>query len=130
MTPGEHNFSVQVVHNDHTPLIPLVYDLVNVTVGENVTEINLTAEKIAFDTDTITVPAEANVTVHFTNRDDGVPHNLAIYDSNLRSESIFVGEIITGPDETNYTFTAPSDPGTYYFQCDVHPFMNGDFIVE
>ena len=130
VTPGEHNFSVQVVHNDHTPLIPLVYDLVNVTVGENVTEINLTAENIEFDTDTITVPAEANVTVHFTNRDDGVPHNLAIYDSNLRSESIFVGEIITGPDETNYTFTAPSDPGTYYFQCDVHPFMNGDFIVE
>ena len=148
VTPGEHNFSVQVVHNDHTPLIPLVYDVVNVTVGENatagenvtagenatagenVTEINLTAEDIAFDTDTITVPAEANVTVHFMNKDDGVPHNLAIYDSDLRSESIFVGDIITGPDETDYTFTAPSDPGTYYFQCDVHPFMNGNFIVE
>ena len=130
VTPGEHNFSVQVVHNDHTPLIPLVYDVVNVTVGENATEINLTAENTAFDTDTITVPAEANVTVHFMNKDDGVPHNLAIYDSDLRSESIFVGDIITGPDETDYTFTAPSDPGTYYFQCDVHPFMNGNFIVE
>ena len=39
VTPGEHNLSVQVVHNDHTPLIPLVYDTVNVTVTgeENVT---------------------------------------------------------------------------------------------
>jgi plastocyanin len=41
-----------------------------------------------------------------------------------------VGEIITGPATINYTFTAPSEPGTYYFQCDVHPSMNGDFIVE
>ncbi len=134
VTPGEHNFSVQVVNNDHTPIIPLVYDTVNVTVGGNVTGnatvVNLTAENIAFDTDTITVPAGANVTVHFVNKDDGIPHNFAVYDSSLRSEQIFVGDIITGPAETNYTFTAPSEPGTYYFQCDVHPSMNGDFIVE
>jgi plastocyanin len=25
---------------------------------------------------------------------------------------------------------APSEPGTYYFECDVHPSMNGDFIVQ
>ncbi len=29
--PGLHNFSVQLVNNDHTPLIPLVYNTVNVT---------------------------------------------------------------------------------------------------
>ena len=156
VTPGAHNFSVQVVNNDHTPIIPLVYDTVNVTVSGNVTPtptvnvtptptvnvtptpaaagnatvVNLTAENIAFDTDTITVPAGANVTVHFVNKDDGIPHNFAVYDSNLRSKSIFVGEIITGPAETNYTFMAPSEPGTYYFECDVHPSMNGDFIVQ
>ncbi|MDI6719442.1 MAG: PQQ-binding-like beta-propeller repeat protein, partial [Methanomicrobiales archaeon] len=32
VTPGEHNLSVQLVNNDHTPLIPLVYQTVNVTV--------------------------------------------------------------------------------------------------
>ncbi|GLI46614.1 hypothetical protein MBOURGENBZM_14060 [Methanoculleus bourgensis] len=130
VTAGAHNFSVQVVNNDHTPLIPLVFDMVNVTVGGNATVVNLTAENIAFDTDTITVPAGANVTVNFNNKDSGIPHNFAVYDSSLRSERIFVGEIITGPATTNYTFTAPSKPGTYYFQCDVHPSMNGDFIVE
>ncbi|MDD3857211.1 MAG: fasciclin domain-containing protein, partial [Methanoculleus sp.] len=31
VTAGAHNLSVQVVNNDHTPLIPLVVDLVNVT---------------------------------------------------------------------------------------------------
>ncbi|WP_054848506.1 cupredoxin domain-containing protein [Methanoculleus chikugoensis] len=92
--------------------------------------VNLTAENTAFNTSTITVPAGANVTVHFVNKDDGISHNFAVYDSNLRSRSIFVGDIITGPAETNYTFTAPSEPGTYYFQCDVHPSMNGNFIVQ
>ena len=130
VTAGAHNFSVQVVNNDHTPIIPLVFDTVNVTIGGNATVVNLTAENIAFDTDTITVPAGANVTVNFNNKDSGIPHNFAVYDSSFRSERIFVGEIITGPATINYTFTAPSEPGTYYFQCDVHPSMNGDFIVE
>ena len=143
VTAGEHNLSVQVVNNDHTPLIPLVFDTVNVTVGENATgnatpaaaaagsavTVDLTAQNIQFDKSTITVPAGAEVTVNFDNQDDGVPHNFAVYDSSLRSEQIFVGDIITGPATTTYTFTAPEEPGTYYFQCDVHPFMNGDFIV-
>jgi plastocyanin len=29
--PGNHNFSAQLVNNDHTPLIPLAYETVNVT---------------------------------------------------------------------------------------------------
>ncbi len=37
VTPGEHNLSVQLVKNDHTPLSPLVFETVNVTVEENVT---------------------------------------------------------------------------------------------
>ena len=46
------------------------------------------------------------------------------------ADAIFVGDLITGPDRVTQTFTAPAEPGTYYFQCDVHPFMNGAFIVE
>jgi plastocyanin len=130
VTAGAHNFSVQVVNNDHTPIIPLVFDTVNVTIGGNATVVNLTAENTAFDQSTITVPAGANVTVNFNNKDDGVPHNFAVYTDSSAAEEIFVGDIITGPATTNYTFTAPSEPGTYYFQCDVHPSMNGDFIVE
>jgi hypothetical protein len=30
--PGEHTFAVQLVNNDHTPLVPGVSDVVNVTV--------------------------------------------------------------------------------------------------
>jgi plastocyanin len=92
--------------------------------------LNITAQAVEFDMDTITVPAGANVTMAFDNRDEGVPHNVAVYTDPSMAEEIFVGEIITGPAEITYTFTAPEEPGTYYFQCDVHPSMNGDFIVE
>ncbi len=98
--------------------------------GETVT-MNLTADNMAFDTDTITVPAGAEVTINFDNQDDGIPHNFAVYENSTAQDPIFQGEIVTGPDTTEYTFTAPEEPGTYYFQCDVHPSqMNGDFIVE
>ena len=93
--------------------------------------VDLSAKNIAFDKSTITVPAGADVTVNFDNEDDGIPHNFAVYTDSSATDTIFSGETITGPDTTTYTFTAPSDPGTYYFRCDVHPEqMNGDFVVQ
>ncbi|MDG6256959.1 MAG: PQQ-binding-like beta-propeller repeat protein [Methanomicrobiaceae archaeon] len=137
VTPGEHVLAVQLVNNDHTPLVPVVAGVINVTAtgemengeAETVT-IDLVADDIEFDTDTITVPAGAEVTVNFDNR-DALPHNLAVYENTSGMNPIFVGEIFTGPEEMTYTFTAPEEPGTYFFRCDVHPrTMTGDFIVE
>ncbi|MEX2598869.1 MAG: PQQ-binding-like beta-propeller repeat protein [Dehalococcoidia bacterium] len=92
--------------------------------------IEVTAQNIDFNTDTITVPAGAQVTIEFTN-EDTVGHNIAVYETDAAQESIFVGEIFSGPDTRTYEFTAPSEPGEYHFQCDPHPFsMFGDFIVE
>ncbi|WP_442919434.1 cupredoxin domain-containing protein, partial [Methanoculleus sp.] len=106
VTAGEHNLSVQVVNNDHTPIIPLAFETVNVTVDGNATTVNITAQDNAFDLETVTVPAGANVTMGFDNQDGGIPHNVAVYNSPARAEEIFVGEIITGPAEITYTFTA------------------------
>lgn len=104
--------------------------------GQSVT-INLTAENTAFDTETITVPAGANVTVVFENK-DRVPHNLAVYTEVLdageegsQDQIIFRGEVFSGPRTVNYQFTAPSVQGTYFFRCDPHPnIMTGDFVVS
>jgi plastocyanin len=93
--------------------------------------VDLTAENIAFDKSTITVPAGAQVTVNFNNRDSGVPHNFAVYETQAAENVIFQGKIITGPDRITYNFVAPDKPGTYFFRCDVHPtVMKGQFIVE
>lgn len=98
--------------------------------GGQTTTIDISADDMAFDTSTITVPAGAEVTVVFDNQDDGIPHNVAFYTDSSATEEIFVGDTVAGPGTVTYIFTAPEEPGTYYFQCDVHPDMNGDFVVE
>jgi plastocyanin len=92
--------------------------------------VDIIAKDMKFNTSTITVPAGAKVTMNFDNQDSGIPHNVAVYDDKTAKTAIYKGEIITGPKKTTYTFTAPSKAGTYYFQCDVHPSMNGQFIVK
>jgi len=87
------------------------------------------AEGFSFSTETITVRAGAEVTIEFDNRDDGTPHNVAVYTDASASEAIFIGEVVTGPAEITYTFTAPETPGNYFFRCDVHPSMHGAFVV-
>lgn len=95
------------------------------------TTISLSAKNIAFNLSTITVPAGAQITINFNNEDSGIPHNFAVYETSSASNSIFVGDIITGVSSTTYTFTSPITPGTYWFRCDVHPQqMNGDFIIQ
>lgn len=96
--------------------------------GQSVT-VNISAENIAFDKGTITVPAGADVTIVFDNK-DRVPHNVAFYETEAAAKAIFVGEVITGPKTISYRFTAPSTPGTYFFRCDPHRSrMTGDFVV-
>ena len=43
---------------------------------------------------------------------------------------IVVGEVITGPDATTQIVVPALDAGTYYFQCDIHPDMNGTVVVS
>lgn len=93
--------------------------------------IDLVAQNIAFDKKTITVPPGAEVMIHFDNKDNGVPHNFAVYTNSTAQDKIFSGPIITGPKTTTYTFTAPKTPGNYFFRCDVHPTtMTGTLVVQ
>ena len=92
--------------------------------------IDLVAKSIAFNKTSIAVPKSARVNVNFDNQDNGVPHNFAVYKTAEAKENFFKGDIIKGPSKITYVFTAPDTAGTYFFRCDVHPMMNGDFIVE
>ncbi len=95
------------------------------------TTVNLIAKNIAFDASVITVPAGQTITVNFDNQDQSVPHNFAVYADQFATTPIFVGQIITGPAKTTYTFTAPSKSGRYFFRCDVHPTqMTGTLVVQ
>ncbi len=93
--------------------------------------INLTAVNMAFDKFDLVVHAGEGVTIVFENKDSGVPHNFAAYEDNTAAKAIFVGEVITGPKTITYQFTAPAEPGAYFFRCDTHPAkMTGALIVQ
>ena len=142
-----HTITVQLVNNDHTPVIPLATSTVMVSVpiqstttplpvtttsqsGGQAVTVSLIAKNKAFDKSTITVPAGANVVMTFDNQDSRIPHNFALYTDSTAKTRIFVGDVVTGPKTVTYTFTAPSQSGTYFFRCDIHPaVMTGSFIV-
>jgi plastocyanin len=86
--------------------------------------LTVVAQNIAFDTQTIELPPDSAATITFDNRDAGTPHNISIYSDESLGEVLFQGEIVTGPTTIPYE-VGPFPPGEYYFQCDVHPNMNG-----
>jgi plastocyanin len=105
-------------------------------VGANVT-VDIMAKDIRFNRSFIVVPPCANVTIHFTNNDNGMPHTVSVYYTSQAksffknaSNVIFDAPRVVGPATIDYNFKAPCTPGTYWFQCDVHAqVMNGQFIV-
>jgi uncharacterized membrane protein/plastocyanin len=82
----------------------------------------------AFVPGLLRLPADEPVALSFDNQDGGVPHNVAIYRDDSAAESLFVGDLIDGPETVTYQVPA-LDPGTYFFRCDVHPQMNGSVEV-
>jgi plastocyanin len=144
---GSHTISVQLINNDHTPLEPPVVASIaikvaaasltpaptptNTSSGTPAT-IALFAQGMAFNLNTITAAAGVSVTINFDNRDTGIPHNFSLYtNSSAAPPALFQGQIINGPATATYTFTAPVQPGTYFFRCDIHPTtMTGSFVVQ
>lgn len=88
----------------------------------------VSAANVQFDTDTIELKAGEEAEIEFVN-EDSVEHNIAIYEDDSAKEDIYVGDVIPGGQEITYSFKAP-EKGEYYFQCDVHPAMNGTVTVE
>ena len=87
------------------------------------------AEGVAFDTDTIALPADTESELILDNQDPATPHNIAIYTDDSATESLFVGETFDGIAQETYAIPALA-AGEYFFRCDTHPNMSGSVIVE
>jgi plastocyanin len=99
----------------------------------NGTDVQVTAQGIAFDTACLAAPVDTAFTITFTNNDAGVPHNVDIYASGPPAAQHLgaangPSDTIQGPDTTTYD-VAPLKAGMYYFQCDIHTNMAGQFVV-
>lgn len=81
----------------------------------------IAATNSIFDVTEVEAPADAPFELIFTNNDNGIPHNVTIFED---TETLFAGEIINGP--ASITYEVPALPAaTYDFRCDVHPDMLG-----
>ncbi len=89
--------------------------------------LRITARNVSFDTDCLAAPADRPLTIAFDNEDSGTPHNVSI-SSDAASDALFTGERFSGVKTETYRVPA-LDAGTYRFQCDVHPSMDGTFVV-
>jgi plastocyanin len=90
-------------------------------------DVSIVAENIAYNTATLTIPAGRPFTLAFDNRDNGIPHDVAIRDGS--GNALFTGELITGPKVIVYN--VPAIPaGTYTFVCTVHPNMTGTVTAQ
>lgn len=90
--------------------------------------VEIAANNLQFDTDSLTVPADTPFVIQFDNQ-ESQPHNVAILAEEGSSEVLFQGEIITGPEVIEYE-VEPIPAGEYFFLCEVHPTMNGTVTVE
>lgn len=89
------------------------------------TQLSVTARDLAFDAECLAAPAGQPFTIELANEDEGVQHNVSIRDGD---EVLFEGEIFGGIERMTYDVDA-LEAGSYEFRCDVHPDMNGAFIV-
>jgi hypothetical protein len=89
----------------------------------------LSALDIAFDRTELHVPVAVSFVLVFENREQA-PHNVSVYRGTGATDRVFEGVVFGGPGTRWYPIPALA-PGTYFFQCDVHPIpaMQGTLIV-
>lgn len=88
--------------------------------------LSVKAENTDFDTECLAARADEAFTIALQNADE-LPHNISIFESK-GGKSLFKGDIIQAGQSVTYNVEA-IPAGKYYFQCDVHPEMNGTFIT-
>jgi plastocyanin len=97
--------------------------------GGAAVSLKLTAQGIAYDTDSLEVPANTPFLIVFTNNDAGIPHNVAIHKDSPTGALVWAGDIFNGTETR--TYEVPALPaGTYGFVCAVHPNMTGTLTAK
>jgi plastocyanin len=91
--------------------------------------LTVTADSLAFDTGCLALPAGEAVTIRLVNAEDVEPHQVAIYTDSSRTTQLFSGDIVDGGESIDYQIEA-LEAGTYYFDCTIHPAMNGSVVVQ
>jgi len=90
-----------------------------------------TPDGTVFTPTTLDAKADTKITVTYDN-ESSLPHNVHFFaGSDGTAPSLAATKVATGPDVQKVSFTTPTKPGRYFFQCDVHPeIMTGSLVVK
>jgi len=95
-----------------------------------VTAVTLIGKNITWDLSALYFQANKKVTVTVDNQDQA-PHNFAIFtDPNRQLGQIFKPKQDAQPGQKVDYQVQPLKAGTYYFECEIHPSMNGKVTVK
>lgn len=97
--------------------------------GGSATRLQLVAQGIAYQTDSLTAPAGTPFQIVFTNSDAGIPHNVSIHTGSATGTALFTGTVFPGVATQTYDIPALA-AGTYYYVCSVHSTMVGTLTVQ
>ncbi|HEX5451838.1 MAG TPA: cupredoxin domain-containing protein [Candidatus Limnocylindrales bacterium] len=85
------------------------------------------SNRSSFDQSTLSAPSGTAFAIVFENRDQGVPHDVAIKDAS--GTMLFQGDVISGPASRTYA-VGPLPAGSYTFFCIVHQGMQGTLTIK
>ena len=91
-------------------------------------DVAVTAAEMAFAPETVTAASAGEAfTIAFTN-EDAMPHNIAIYTDESKSEKLFEGEMVT---DGSVVYEIPAlEAGEYFFDCSLNTDMVGSIVIE
>ena len=97
---------------------------------EPATAVTLVAKDLKWDLAKLYFKADQTVTVTVDNKDAGIPHNFGVWDSSKKSKELFKPPTnVEGGAKGDYQ-VSPLKKGTYFFECEIHPTMNGSVEVS
>jgi|CXWL01.1.fsa_nt_gi plastocyanin/mono/diheme cytochrome c family protein len=95
-------------------------------------KLTITSQGIAWDKTELSALPDVPLTLTHIHNDPGQQHNWALYPDEgaaIAGDPILAATEIEGGPTTQTLNFGPLAAGEYYYQCDVHPQMNGTLVV-
>lgn len=91
--------------------------------------VTISAHDLRFSAECMVARAGVAFVVRFTNNEAAL-HDVVIYRDRTKATKYLEGDSFTGPNVTKDYPVAALPAGEYYFECTIHPDMNGALYVR
>lgn len=91
--------------------------------------VTISAHDLRFSAPCLVAPAGVAFVVRFTNNESAL-HDVVIYRDRTKATKYLEGDSFSGPNVTKDYPVAGLSAGEYYFECTIHPDMNGALYVR